>query len=385
MPQYAAMAHRLLLVAAAVSTARASTAGHGSPRFTSREVLPQPAFYEVPCAPRPTLGTVPGCTPTKCGRYMEDGLMTTAELTILQGMVTRGMARSTVKGGPTILDANTGYMRDADGLTNVYRTDDRTGAPPVNFTAVELATYRSTFDRIKERVMRLFGLRLLYFTAPTFITRIVGSPSWQPAGIHDEYYHPHVDGENTPHYHYSGLVYMSTEGQDFTEGEFAFLRAGAGSGTGGNAGKDGGEGGGAPPEDEHVVEPRAGRLLIFTAGAENLHQVRRVATGTRYVFSMWFTCDARREFTTFLDGKAHDAFRKPASAAPAPTAAAATAAPAAVAVDASAEFSPEAGPEQTPVPGRAKPGPTRRPPPANVISSDAGKDSSDGGRQRGEL
>ena len=37
-------------------------------------------------------------------------------------------------------------------------------------------------------------------------------------GIHDEYWHTHIDRNNTPHYHYSGLLYMSTYEKDFTGG-----------------------------------------------------------------------------------------------------------------------------------------------------------------------
>lgn len=41
--------------------------------------------------------------------------------------------------------------------------------------------------------------------------------------IHDEYWHPHVDRNNTPHYHYSGLLYMSTYDNDFSGGELIFF------------------------------------------------------------------------------------------------------------------------------------------------------------------
>jgi hypothetical protein len=37
-------------------------------------------------------------------------------------------------------------------------------------------------------------------------------------GIHDEYWHLHVDMNNTAHYHFSGLLYMSTYGKDFQGG-----------------------------------------------------------------------------------------------------------------------------------------------------------------------
>jgi hypothetical protein len=58
----------------------------------------------------------------------------------------------------------------------------------------------------------------------------------------------------------------------------------------------------------HLVSPNAGRLVIFSSGRENLHQVQKVETGTRTVLSMWFTCDEEKAFSTFLDGSAHVAF-----------------------------------------------------------------------------
>ena len=45
------------------------------------------------------------------------------------------------------------------------------------------------------------------------------SAHYPAEGVHDEYWHPHVDGENTQHYHYSGLLYMSSYNVDFTGGQ----------------------------------------------------------------------------------------------------------------------------------------------------------------------
>ena len=64
------------------------------------------------------------------------------------------------------------------------------------------------------------------------------------------------------------------------------------------------------------VEPARGRLLIFTAGHENLHRVARVHSGERMVLSFWFTCDGRRVFDTFLQGRAHFAFKDEPSVDP---------------------------------------------------------------------
>ena len=47
---------------------------------------------------------------------------------------------------------------------------------------------------------------------------------------------------------------------------------------------------------------------MFSSGRENLHGVRRVESGTRYVMSMWFTCDERKKFENFLDGKKHEVY-----------------------------------------------------------------------------
>jgi hypothetical protein len=162
-------------------------------------------------------------------------------------------------------------------------------------------------ESIRLALMEEFQLEVLHFTAPTFITRIVGNSSWSPAEIHDEYWcvaavknprtpsgfsccascrHPHVDKDNTQHYDYSGLLYLADYEDDFTGGLFAFI----------------------DKETEQVVEPARGRLMMFTSGKENLHQVKQVESGTRYVMSMWFSCDSRKQFHNFLDGKMHQHF-----------------------------------------------------------------------------
>jgi hypothetical protein len=59
---------------------------------------------------------------------------------------------------------------------------------------------------------------------------------------------------------------------------------------------------------ELAIEPRAGRVVIFSAGMENTHHVERVLSGQRFVLSFWFTCNRNREFPIFLDGEAHTTF-----------------------------------------------------------------------------
>lgn len=330
------MRRRAALALAASAAAAASTPAP-TPLLTTAALLPEPLTYAVSCdersyaALRLPPAAAAGCLPPSpgasgCRRHVEDGFVTPTEASQLLRMVTAGFARSVATAGPTILDVNTGFLRDADsGVVNIYRNGtpsagagaDASRSLAVSFSEADRALYRDVIERIRQRVVGVFNLTgRLAFTAPTFVTRIIGDPGWAPEEPHSEYFHPHVDMDNTAHYHYSGLLYLSThaapEGADggvgaegdFTGGTFAFLRREGGSGSGGGSGGGDPEAGTTP---QHVVHPRAGRLVAFSAGGENLHAVRLVTGGTRYVLSMWFTCDPSREFRAFLDNDSHGA------------------------------------------------------------------------------
>ena len=86
------------------------------------------------------------------------------------------------------------------------------------------------------------------------------------------YWHAHVDKCSILSYDLSAVLYLNTSGSGgFDGGAFAFLD---------------------PDGADRLVWPRAGRLLAFTSGVENVHQVRRVAHGARYAIAMWFTLSA---------------------------------------------------------------------------------------------
>ncbi|RHY23098.1 hypothetical protein DYB32_009305 [Aphanomyces invadans] len=175
---------------------------------------------------------VQGCHKrTKCGRALKDNFVSPAVVDALRGIADHGMQGRSTLGGPTIMDINTGYVKDGNGLINLYRQD-----PPVQFTTAH------TIEVIRRAIMHEFQLTTLYFTAPTFLTRLIGNASWTPAELHDEYWsdcayephtprgfdvsmsrHAHVDKNNTHHYDYSGLLYLADYGVEFTGGMFAFL------------------------------------------------------------------------------------------------------------------------------------------------------------------
>jgi hypothetical protein len=113
--------------------------------------------------------------------------VTPADVVALREIAEIGMANRSRLGGPTIMDANTGFVKDGDGLVNIYQST-KSAPPTPRFTKEQFALYRDTIERIRVALMDEFQLEHLYFTAPTFITRIVGNDTWAPADLHDEYW-----------------------------------------------------------------------------------------------------------------------------------------------------------------------------------------------------
>ena len=260
--------------------------------IASTERLSSAWHKDVNCHSKaPSVEVVEGCVPSKCGRTIVDGLFEDQEIEQLLSIVERGLAlrdkASQAGGGPAIFDLNTGFVRDSNGLDNVFAEKHNSLFTPADFYA-----YGRIIKKLKQHTMESLGVNHLFFTAPTFVTRLDGrNPDWAPRAIHDEYWHLHVDQNSTSHYFYSGLLYLNSYKTNFEGGLLRFYN------------KD-------EETVEEIVEPRRGRALFFTAGPENPHSVDRVTSGLRYVLSFWFTCDPKREFQIFLDGQAHMTFGK---------------------------------------------------------------------------
>ena len=169
-------------------------------------------------------GFVPGCHPTICQRLTYDDFLDQEGVRKLRDMgeraIVRGRGDSGGQSGPTIVDVNSGYLRDDLGLVNIYQEAGSVNAAAELFKPEEYDFYRNTIDRIRETISRAFDLEITspVFTAPTFITRIKYDETWKPKGMHDVYWMPHVDKNNTGHYDYSGLLYLTEQGVDFTGG-----------------------------------------------------------------------------------------------------------------------------------------------------------------------
>lgn len=223
---------------------------------------------------------VPRVSPISCGetntqtskRIVQKHFLSTEEVDFLAGVAERGMGSiPELLGGPTIMDPDQNLVLGPGG--KVKRIEP--------FSTQELSQYAKLMQRLHEHLLELHGLTTLYHTAPTFIARLlpVSTTTTSKRHVHDEYWHEHCDKNNTEHYDYSALVYLTDHGRNFTGGEFEFTGSGAGS---------------------QILRPEAGMLVTFASGVENPHKVNKVTSGKRLAWSTWWTCSKQHRF---LDSK----------------------------------------------------------------------------------
>lgn len=222
--------------------------------------------HQVPCSDDyvEESNTWKECIPKRCGRVVMDDLIPVSEIDKLLSIAQRGFTLGESDGGASILDLHSGALSKGQEFINIYKLPDGKKL----FTVDDFQVYRRVRNAIQHRVMMDFGVtpNKVYLTSPTFFSRMTSKPA---KTIHDEYWHPHVDKETYQTFHYTSLLYLGTYGEDFTGGRFVFVDKDA----------------------NRTVEPRKGRLLLFTSGSENLHHVEKVTSGERYAITVSFTCN----------------------------------------------------------------------------------------------
>lgn len=166
------------------------------------------------------------------------------------------------------------------GMHSMFRRGGQTSLPVTpkllerRMGAAGASLISSLVERTRLRIEEDFsrdGRRPVLFESGALLTRIQAEwehDMWEISGEEEHaYWNVHVDKANVASYDYAALLYLNSQGEHFQGGDFAFVDA----------------------REDCLVSPCAGRLLTFTAGPENLHQVRRVTQGTRFVLAMWFT------------------------------------------------------------------------------------------------
>lgn len=206
----------------------------------------------------------PVCLPARCGRFIMDSLVTVEEAHGLLILAKKGLSQGGGAGGASILDLHSGALSKEHQFVNLYKTH------PNLFTERDFKLYKTVKDRVKAAVAEHFNLdnNKLFLSYPTFFSELTAVP---PVTEHDEYWHPHVDKETYPSFHYTSLLYLADYKRDFTGGRFMFMDESA--------------------KVNKSVEPKEGRVSAFTSGVENRHFVEPVTGGSRYALTMGFTCD----------------------------------------------------------------------------------------------
>lgn len=68
---------------------------------------------------------------------------------------------------------------------------------------------------------------------------------------------------------------------------------------------------GTDPDDpsivrtEDIIEPKKGRLMLFTSGPENTYHFERLSSGQMFMYRFWFTCQYEKRFVLFENGNMH--------------------------------------------------------------------------------
>lgn len=174
--------------------------------------------------------------------------------------------------GPMIFDLVSGALTFQEQFIQIYQFAK--GKKNCLLTGKHVKVLEDVTNRIRAKVLETFLPTIsdsespLMLTHPFFFSKIMAN---RPAKtVNDEYWHEHVDQKQYKSFVYTALIYLADFGSDFDGGEFVFLDA--------------------KGNDSVVIEPKTGRLNLFTSGYENVHRVNKVTKGTRLAMTLAFTC-----------------------------------------------------------------------------------------------
>ncbi|XP_055509596.1 urotensin-2 receptor 2 isoform X3 [Leucoraja erinacea] len=148
-------------------------------------------FFEVPCSKDyESYKRFAGCTPTKCGRAVQDTVVNREVALKMLRIAKRGLSLGGSDGGASILDLHSGALSMGKQFVNIYRYF----GDQINdlFDEEDFALYSNVRWRIQKEIAEAFGIDItrLHLTKPTFFSRMNNT---EAKTMHDEYWHPHID------------------------------------------------------------------------------------------------------------------------------------------------------------------------------------------------
>jgi hypothetical protein len=167
------------------------------------------------------------------------------------------------------------------------------------------------FMRLVERVRRTiaheYGLPLSSILPLQAYSRkyMAGKTQKGGGGGEGDYVILHTDEATHSGYHYSSVLYLSTQGEDFEGGDFVFNDPARTSDEAVNTNTKAAARTGTGKDDESPMSlaeqmrrhgreftpfhPTRGAAVIFSSGWENMHEVEKITSGTRYSVPCFFT------------------------------------------------------------------------------------------------
>lgn len=227
-----------------------------------REVLP---FRFQPLRCQAVGEPIKGCTPKTCGRYVSDNLITEEEQQKLTSFAksafelspfeeiesaTFDLASGFLSNGKTIQDIR---ETDSEGYTNLFSHE--------HVLAIKLVKSK-IIQSLKER----FDIQKIHLASPILFARLTNTSNL-------EYSRHQIVRDLFPSVFYTTVVHLQDFGKQFQGGRHIFIDD--------------------SPTNKTItsIESRAGRLISFTSGPENIHYTEPVTVGAQYFLAMHFTCD----------------------------------------------------------------------------------------------
>eukprot|EP00577_Skeletonema_sp_RCC1716_P006723 CAMPEP_0113408576 /NCGR_PEP_ID=MMETSP0013_2-20120614/20684_1 /TAXON_ID=2843 ORGANISM="Skeletonema costatum, Strain 1716" /NCGR_SAMPLE_ID=MMETSP0013_2 /ASSEMBLY_ACC=CAM_ASM_000158 /LENGTH=575 /DNA_ID=CAMNT_0000294629 /DNA_START=9 /DNA_END=1736 /DNA_ORIENTATION=- /assembly_acc=CAM_ASM_000158 len=159
-------------------------------------------------------------------------------------------------------------------------------------SAATIIQFMRLIERVRRTMAHEYGLDLKTLLPLQAYSRkyVAGTTQKGGGGGEGDFVTLHTDEATHGGYHYSCVIYLSTQGEDFQGGDFVF-----------NDPKDPD----APAEDfRHMsleeqlrrtgrkltpFHPTRGAAVIFSSGWENMHEVEKITHGIRYAVPAFFT------------------------------------------------------------------------------------------------
>jgi len=159
-------------------------------------------------------------------------------------------------------------------------------------SAATIIQFTRLIERVRRTIAHEYGLDLSTILPLQAYSRkyVAGTTQKGGGGGEGDFVILHTDEATHSGYHYSCVMYMSTHGKDFEGGDFVF--------------NDPLPEGTEEEEWEHLpleeqrrrtgrqltpFSPVRGSAVIFSSGWENMHEVEKITSGTRYVVPCFFT------------------------------------------------------------------------------------------------